>query len=80
MWIPRKVWEHLQSTMNGLQERNDRLTEALARKEGGVVVDLPRPAPHESFVRPLESIGGYFDVKKPAIVPEPKTSTGGNKP
>ena len=60
--------------MKGLQERNDRLTESLAMKEGNRVV---LPQPERKFVAPqsLERIPGYFDTKPIPVV----TTTGGTK-
>jgi hypothetical protein len=68
MWIPRTVWEHLKATMNGLQERNDRLTEALARENGAKALVLPQP--ERKFIPPqaLERSPGYFDTKPIPVV------------
>lgn len=74
MWIDREVWEHMQATMKGLQERNDRLTEALALKEGQRLA-LPRPEQNPFVPHELEKIPGYFDTKPIPIV----TNTGGTK-
>ena len=73
MWIPRPIWEHLEATLLGLQERNDRLTEALAQKDGGTRLALPQPKREPLPPRTLEKIPGYFDTKPIPVVPPNKT-------
>lgn len=63
--------EFLRTLTRDLQERNDRLTEALAQKSG---VDLVLPGPQTP--RELEKgLGGYWDKKPfPPLSPKEKST------
>lgn len=62
----------LKAQVMALQERNDRLTEALAHKEG-IPIQMPYAYPtvpplSPSLIAEAKDQGGWFDNKKPAQV------------
>lgn len=71
-WISTEIWEHLQSTLHGLQERNDRLMESIAT---GQKLRMPAaPIVRDETPRVLEPSSGYFDTKPVPII---TNKTGG---
>jgi hypothetical protein len=57
-WVSREAYNLALQSIATLQERNDRLVEAVSRSEGKSSVLLPQQP------LPLEPSAGWFDTKK----------------
>lgn len=59
-WVSRTAYELALRQIHDLQERNDRLVEAVSRSEANAPVIMPHVAPVE-----LEPSSGWWDTKRP---------------
>lgn len=57
-WVSRLAYELLEKQVAQLQERNDRLIEAVSRPEANAPVLMPHPT-----VEIIEPASGWFDKK-----------------
>ena len=61
-WVSRVAYDLALAQIAALQERNDRLVEAVSqRKDGGAPVMMPRPPVN------IEPASGWWDTRPPVI-------------